>query len=153
MIKQTQLSFKLGITKEEITPRSGLSVYAEFLRGFGIKELIDTHMPLPGSNRGYQAWQYIEPIMMMLYGGGRHIEDLREIADDRALRRLSGLKDVPSTSTVGDWIKRIGNGKGIISFNHAMEIATRKALRLHGATEYTLWSDPTLIGQRSVKQK
>ncbi len=40
MIKQTQLSFKLGITKDEITPRVGLSVYAEFLRGFGIKEAV-----------------------------------------------------------------------------------------------------------------
>lgn len=145
MIKQTQLSFKLGLTKEEITPRSGLSVYAEFLRGFGIKELIETHMPLPGSNRGYRAWQYIEPIMMMLYGGGRHIDDLREIVNDKALRRLVGLKDIPSTSTVGDWIKRMGNGKGIISFKHVIEEATKKALQIHGSKEYTLWSDPTLI--------
>lgn len=75
MIKQTQLRFKLGITEDEITARAGLSVYAEFLRGFGIKDLIDKHMPLPGSNRGHKAWKYIEPIMMMLYGGGRHIED------------------------------------------------------------------------------
>jgi len=43
MIKQTQLSFKLGVTEEEITQRSGLSVYAGFLRGFGIKELCN-HM-------------------------------------------------------------------------------------------------------------
>ena len=47
MIKQTQLRFKVGLAKEEITPRAGLSVYSEFLRGFGIKDLIDTHMPLP----------------------------------------------------------------------------------------------------------
>lgn len=145
MIKQTQLRFELGMTKEEITPRSGLSVYAEFLRGFGVKELIDNHMPLPGSNRGYRAYQYIEPIMMMLYGGGRHIDDLREIVNDKALRRLIGLKDIPSTSTVGDWVKRMGNGTGMIPLNHVIEKATRKALRLHGATEYTLWSDPTLI--------
>jgi hypothetical protein len=145
MIKQTQLRFKLGITKEEITPRSGLSVYAEFLRGFGIKELIDRHMPLPGSNRGYRAWQYIEPIMMMLYGGGRHIDDLREIVNDKALRRLIGLKDIPSPSTVGDWVKRMGNGNGMISINHVIEKAAKKALQFHGAKEYTLWSDPTLI--------
>lgn len=84
MIKQTQLNFKLGITKDEITPRAGLSVYSEFLRGFGIKDLIEKHMPSPGSNRGYKAWNYIEPIMLMLYGGGRHIEDLREIVEDKA---------------------------------------------------------------------
>lgn len=53
---------------------TGLSVYAEFPGGFGIKEL----MPIHRANRGYRAWQYIEPIMMMLYGGGRHAEDLPE---------------------------------------------------------------------------
>ncbi|MBI5182034.1 MAG: hypothetical protein HZA06_03865, partial [Nitrospirae bacterium] len=46
MIQQTQLSFKIGITKDEITSRAGLSVYAEFLRGFGIKDFIDKQMPL-----------------------------------------------------------------------------------------------------------
>ncbi|HVP40867.1 MAG TPA: hypothetical protein VMS95_02825 [Candidatus Krumholzibacteriaceae bacterium] len=52
MIKQTQLSFKLSVTEDEITPRAGLTVYSEFLRGFGVKDLIDKGMPLPGSNRG-----------------------------------------------------------------------------------------------------
>lgn len=54
---------------------TGLSVYAEFPGGFGIKKL----MPIHKANRGYRAWQYIEPIMMMLYGGGRHAEDLRKV--------------------------------------------------------------------------
>lgn len=111
MIKQTQLSFKLGITKDEITSRAGLSIYSEFLRGIGIKALVDKHMPRPGSNRGYKAWEYIESIMLMLYGGGRHIDDLREIVDDKALRRLIGLKGIPSVSTVGDWLRRVGNGR------------------------------------------
>jgi len=145
MLKQIRLGFKLGITDDEITSRSGLSVYAEFLRGLGIKDLIDKYIPSPGSNRGYMAWQYIEPIMMMLYGGGRHIDDLREIVNDRALRRLVGLKDIPSPSTVGDWLRRMGNGSGLDSLKHVIEKATGKALRLHDSNEYTLWSDPTLI--------
>ncbi len=145
MIKQTQLSFKIGITDDEITPRAGLSVYAEFLRGFGIKDFIDKHMPLPGSNRGYKAWNYIEPIMMMLYGGGRHIDDLREIVHDRALRRVINLKDIPSVSTVGDWLRRMGGGVGMTAFNNVIDIATKKGLGLHDSNEYTLWSDPTLI--------
>ena len=145
MIKQTQLRFKLGVTEDEITPRAGLSIYAEFLRGFGIKELIERHMPLPGSNRGYKAWNYIEPIMMMLYGGGRHIEDLREIVADRVLRRIVGMKEIPSASTVGDWLRRMGLGVGMSSLKAVIDTATKKALNLHSALEYTLWSDPTLI--------
>lgn len=145
MIKQTQLRFKLGVTEDEITPRAGLSVYAEFLRGFGIKELIDRQMPFPGSNRGYKAWNYIEPIMMMLYGGGRHIEDLREIVNDRALRRIVGMKEIPSASTVGDWLRRMGLGGGMSSLKAVIDMVTKKALNLHPTLGYTLWSDPTLI--------
>lgn len=139
MIKQTQLSFKLGITKDEITSRSGLSVYAEFLRGFGIKDLVDKHIRRPGSNRGYKAWEYIEPVMLMLYGGGRHIDDLREIIDDRALRRLIGLKKIPSTSTVGDWLRRVGNGRELDSFKAVISKVTEKALHsimIHLNTRY-----------------
>lgn len=145
MIRHAQLDFKLGATKDEITPRAGLAVCSEFLRGFGVKGLIDSQMPLPGSNRGYGAWGYIEPLVLMMYGGGRHIEGLREIADDKALRRLVGMRAVPSASTVGDWLRRMGNGVGLGRFKHVIEETARRALSLHEATEYTLWSDPTLI--------
>jgi len=92
MIKQTMLPFKLKMSKEDITPRSGLALYAEFLRAIGMKQMVQRHMPSAGSNRGYGAWQFIEPLLLMLYGGGRHLEDVREIAEDKALRRVIGLR-------------------------------------------------------------
>jgi len=153
MIKQTQLKFKLGLTKDEVTPRAGLAVYSEFLRGFGVKGLVDGHMPLPGSNRGYRAWSFIEPLMLMVYGGGRHIEDLRVVEEDRALRRLVGLKDIPSASTVGDWLRRMGGGKGLDSLKGVVNATTSKALRLDAKSEYTLWSDPTLIESEKADAK
>jgi hypothetical protein len=153
MIKQTQLSFKIGITEDKITPRSGLSLYAEFLRGFGIKDLIDKNMPLPESNRGYKAWQYLEPLMLMLYGGGRHIEDLREIAEDKALRKLIGSNMVPSSSTVGDWLRKMGNGIGIQSFKQVIDKTIKRALSGDSTNEYTLWSDPTIIEAEKQEAK
>jgi hypothetical protein len=38
MIQQGILSFKIEITEEEITPRSGLVLYAEVLRSLKIRE-------------------------------------------------------------------------------------------------------------------
>jgi hypothetical protein len=93
MIKQTMLPFKLKMSQEDITTgRSGLALYAEFLRAIGLKQMVQRYMPAPGSNRGYGAWQFIEPLMLMLCGEGRHLEDVREIAEDKALRRLIGLR-------------------------------------------------------------
>jgi len=50
---------------------------------------------------------------MMLYGGGRHIEDIREIRDDLVLRNLVGLEKMPSLSTYGDWLVRQGKAGSI----------------------------------------
>jgi len=145
MIKQRLLPFKIGLSREVITPRSGLAIYSEFLRSSGIKELVEDLMPSPGSNRGYRAWQYIEPILLMLIGGGRHIEELREIIEDEGLRRLTGMKKVPSTSTVGDWLRRQGNGLGLLRIKGVIKGFVKRALRVDSHNEYTLYSDPTII--------
>ncbi len=55
---QNSLNFKILKTNEPITPRSGLALVDAFLKNSGIKTLIDQHMPLPGSNRGYITLQH-----------------------------------------------------------------------------------------------
>lgn len=145
MIQQSVLPFKLEITKDEITPRSGLAVYAEFLRALGIDRLIEKYMPLPSSNRGKRPWQFIEPLMLMIYGGGRHIEDLREIKDDKALRKVIGAQDIPSTSTFGDWLKRMGRGKGLYGVKKVDEKIVKDIVKRHEGNDYTLWVDAFTI--------
>jgi hypothetical protein len=96
MIQQAILPFKMERTDELVTPRSGLGLLAEVVRTLGVLGKIEAAFPRPGSNRGYEAWAYIEPLVLMLAGGGRHIEDLREIRDDAALRAMElhpGLLD------------------------------------------------------------
>jgi len=129
MIKQTVLPFKLKMSKEDITPRSGLVLYAEFLRAIVIKEMVQLYMPAPGSNRGYGAWQFIEPLM--LCGGGRHIEDVREIAEDKALRRLIGLRRM---AQVGIRVLKAINRRIV-----------RQMFLGDNREGYPLWVDATLI--------
>ena len=71
MLKQYELNFKLGITKDKITPRSGLALYMEILKSLNLDSLINKCMPYPSSNRGYNPSSYIMPLMLMLYGGGK----------------------------------------------------------------------------------
>lgn len=108
MLQQAILPFKLERTDEMITPRSGLVLFAELVRAFKVEQRVGRYFPRPGSNRGYEAWSYIEPLLLMMEGGGRHVEDLREIQDDSALRTLVGLEKMPSLSTFGDWLARTG---------------------------------------------
>ncbi len=143
MLKQLELNFKLGITKEKITPRSGIAIYAEFLSKLGIDSMADKDMPFPGSNRGYKSSSYIIPLMLLLFGGGRHIEDLKEIIEDKTIRELIKIK-IPSPSTFGDWLRRIGR-TGLSRFKNIIREINKTALSLDKNTEYTLFIDPTII--------
>ncbi|MFN3481309.1 MAG: hypothetical protein ACK415_13120, partial [Thermodesulfovibrionales bacterium] len=48
-------------------------------------------------------------------------------------------------STVGDWLRRQGNGSGLLRAKDVIEEINKKALRLDSHDEYTLFSDPTII--------
>jgi len=111
MVTQGVLPFKIERTDEPITPHAGLAMFIEILRTLDVERLIDPYVPRPGSNRGYAAWS--EPMVLMLAGGGRHVEDLREIRDDQALRRAIGLRTMPAVGTVGDWLVRAGKKGGM----------------------------------------
>ena len=91
--------------------------------------MVQLYMPAPGSNRGYGAWQFIEPLM--LCGGGRHIEDVREIAEDKALRRLIGLRRM---AQVGIRVLKAINRRIV-----------RQMLLGDNREGYPLWVDATLI--------
>lgn len=145
MIQQGILPFKLEITREEITPRSGLVIYAEVLRALRVRERIERYLPQPGSNRGYEPSKYVEPLLMMLHGGGRHIEDLREIRDDRALRELAGMEEMPSSSTFGDWLMRVGAGGGVEGMVGVNGEVAGEILLKDEEEQYTLDADATVI--------
>jgi len=105
---QRVLNFTVESTEERLTPRAGEIVLGEFFKGIGLDRLCDRHLPAPGSNRGYQPYEIIQPLLLMLHAGGKALEDIRLIASDRALREILGMKRMPKADTIGKWLKRIG---------------------------------------------
>jgi len=147
MIKQNLLKCnKIERAGDEVTARAGLIMFDGFMKAMKIDKIIDKHMPVPGSNRGHEAWEYIRPLSLMQYGGGRHIADLRELREDRVMQKATGLKVIPSDSAAGDWLLRMGKGVGIEGMGKVHWQADVKMLKMDkGTNEYTLWADPTII--------
>ncbi len=145
MIQQGILPFKLEHADELITPRSGLALFAEVVRTLRVDQKVREAFPRPGSNRGYGAWSYIEPLLLMVEGGGRHIEDLREIRDDETLRWLVGLSRMPSLSTFGDWLVRMGASGGVEAMGQISEEVAETIWKRMATAEYTLDVDATVI--------
>ena len=84
---------------------------AEFNHGIGLRELTDRYLPAPGSNRGFNPSEIVDAVVLMLQGGGRSLEDLRELKNEEGLMKLMGRDKIAEPDTVGDWLRRMGDGK------------------------------------------
>ena len=82
MIPQAIFPFKIEMTKERLTAHAGLALMAEFNHGIGLRELTDRCLPSPGSNRGFDSSVLVDSIVLMLQGGGKSLEDLRELKNE-----------------------------------------------------------------------
>jgi hypothetical protein len=142
MIRQTVFGFKIEKTSEALTAHGGLALLAEYNHGIGLRELVDWHLPGPGSNRGYQASAFVDSLILMLQGGGRRLEDVRELRQEGPLLKLVEREAIPDPDTIGDWLRRMGDPKnnqaGLIGLGHVRDTTNQRLLRRDKAKDYTL---------------
>ena len=144
-LAQTVLPFKLGATEELLTANAGLALFGEFVRGLGFSRWLEQEMPKPGSRRGYEAEAYVTPLVLMLTGGGRSLEDLRTLKADTALATVLKQGVVPSTDAVGDWLRRTGEGPGMAGLDRLSQRVAAMRIRQIGITAHTLDGDASQI--------
>jgi hypothetical protein len=154
MIQQTIFSFKIEGTKEKLTAHGGLALMAEFNHGIGLRELTDRYLPGPGSNRGFDPSEIVDAVVLMLQGGGRSLEDLRELKNEEGLMKLIGRDEIPEPDTVGDWLRRMGDPKtgqpGLKALDQVRDEINKRILKRDGIKEYTLDADATeIIGEKA----
>jgi hypothetical protein len=145
MIRQTILPFKLEMTRDIITPHAGLALLGEFAVGLGLLKSVDTYLPTPGSGAGYHPSEYIFPLILMLNGGGRSLEDTRQIRMDEGLREILPLKRIPSSDAFGDWLRNMGVNGGLCGLAQVQRRLLKRAMNHDGITNYTLDIDATGI--------
>ncbi len=145
MITQRVLPFKLEMTRDMITPHAGLALFGEFTVGLRLLEAVDKYLPKPGSGAGYKASEYVFPLTLMLNGGGRSLEDSREIRNDEGLREILPLKRFPSSDAMGEWLRRMGTGGGLEGLEKVNKGSLKRGMKYDGVKGYTLDIDATGI--------
>ena len=145
MVTQGVLSFKLEITKDAITPHAGLALFGEFLHALKLPRWLDETLPGPGSAAGYDPSDFVVPLVLTLHGGGRSLEDQRQVRCDEALRELLGLEELPSVDASGDWLRRMGAGPGLEALAAVQRRVLAWGLRRMKPREFTLDIDATQI--------
>ena len=113
----------------------------------GVHGLIDHELPGPGSAAGYSPSAHVLPLVLMLAGGGRTLEDLRVLRNDEGLRSLLELEEMPSSDATGDWLRRMGatTSDGLTALQRVNRGVFRRLLRRDERTDYTLDIDATQI--------
>jgi hypothetical protein len=105
---QTILNFKLESTNEKLTPRTGVAILGEYLKGMNLERLCNENLPKAKRNNGYTAFEFIYPTVLMLHSGGRFLDDIREIKVDKALKTLLKIKNIPTANAFSKYLCKHG---------------------------------------------
>lgn len=148
----TILSYKLDTTNDLLTSRAGLLAISQLMSSLNFSQRVDQYFPAPQSNRGYKPSEFINTFILMQHEGSCHLDDVHRIHDDDALRAVLGLHCIPQATSMGDWLRRMGNTAGIqdawVGVNQLLLQAS-----LHRCKMVTLDIDATeIVSQKSNAQ-
>jgi len=145
-VREGLLPFKIEQSNEPLIARGGLILPYEAAKALKLPKVIDRELPIPDSGRGYRPSLFVMPLLLMLHGGGKKLEDIREIRDETSLRELLEMKQLPASCTMGDWLRRMGeNSKGLAGLGKVSQHLNTEILIRDPRTEYTLDHDATVI--------
>ena len=139
------LPFKLSSTNSLLTSHCGLILFGELINKLGLVTMVNEIFGKSGSNRGYKASTYIIPLLLKFHGGGRYLEDIRQIKEDKLLRKLLKLGTIPTTAAIGEWLLRKGRSSGLKQINNINKTILHKSLSLESRISYTLDIDASEI--------
>lgn len=138
------LPHKLTTTNDQLTSRAGLLAIAQVMESINLSERIDKVFPLPKSNRGFKPSVFIETLILMQHEGSFHLDDVRHMNNDDALRSVLGLDKIPQASSLGNWLRRMGNNnQSFAAWNEVNKAVLKTAL--HQRKGITLDIDATEV--------
>ena len=133
---------KLERTDERLTRRTGLILVNRFGDKINLAQKIDRAFRQPGSNRGFEASQYVLTITEMLIDGATCLEDVRLFEHDEAYKELAEVRHYPTSDAIGDWLRRHGGTDGE---RRLWSVVSSLIQTMSGGSGLTLDIDGTLI--------
>jgi len=89
-----------------VTSYGGLILFSEFVRRFKVAEKIDDNVEVLKLHLPYLESDHILAQAANLYVGGTCIEDMANLQNSEAVRRLFGACRLPDPTTAGDFLRR-----------------------------------------------
>ncbi len=146
-IHQQELNFNIKITSDCITSKTGLIHFFDTALKLGLLEEIKRIFPASRSNNHILPKDMIMSTVLMLCGGGRSMEDIRQIAFDNGLRRLCGFKRIPSPDSIANWLNVKENLSRLSVLSNYLN---KKIINKSKINDFTLDTDATIIENKKL---
>ena len=91
-----------------MTARVGWLTTVQLMASLSLDECMNQHFPPARSNRGYTPAEIINTLILMQHAGSFHLDDVRHLQADEALRTVMGLDKLPQATTLGGRLRRLG---------------------------------------------
>ena len=85
-----------------MTSRAGLTSIAQLMQALDLENTVNQTLPKSISNRDFPHANYFNTLILMMHEGSFKLDHVKQITDDKALRTLLELKNVPKPSSLGD---------------------------------------------------
>lgn len=106
---QSILNFKIESTNEKLTPRTGVAIFGEYLKGMNLKHLCNSEIKSSTHHKAYDPFDYIYPLILMQQSGGRVIDDIKEIRMDEALKTILKIDNIPTADAIIKYLHKLGS--------------------------------------------
>lgn len=136
------MPLKLERTDERLTRRTGLILVNRFGEKINLASKINRAFREPGSNRGFDASDYVLTLTEMLIDGATYLEDVRLFENDEAYKEMAEVRHYPTSDAIGDWLRRQGGTDGE---QRLWTVISSLIQTMSGGSGLTLDIDGTLI--------
>jgi len=141
---QTILKFQLDTTTEKLTPRVGVAILGEYLKGMNLETLCNKNLPISNHHKAYSPFEFIYPLILMLHSGGRVLDDIKEIRLDTALSTLLKIENIPTAGAFTKYLHRHGD-KGEVGMRQINKQYLKRFLKSIKNEELILDIDASFI--------
>ena len=141
---QSILNFELQSTNEKLTPRTGIAILGEYLKGMNLERICNDTLPKAKHPNGYTPFEFIYPLILLLHSGGRVLDDIETLRSDLSLKTLLKIENIPTQSAISKYLARHGLS-GEESMREINKIFLHRYIKKLQDEEITLDIDATFI--------
>ena len=98
-------------TSEKATVHGGQLAVAAVMEKFGLKKRVKRCAaldPRKDTHKGYDPEIYVAGIIYAMTSGGCTLSEVENLNQDEALKTILGIKKFPDESSVGEWMRNVG---------------------------------------------